>query len=174
MGVQLREDRVDDLRASAHTRRSVSADRRPREQAREGGKGGGERETHRVQLRRAVLAALAAPFAEQGPALSPESPLQSTISRQLQTGVYRCTSFEPERALLQPDQFFESTYSALLAELIAKVVKQEGPIKDDVLVERIARAHGFLRSGNRIRERVLALTRLAHFLRPEENGATTA
>lgn len=57
-------------------------------------------------------------------------------------------------------------------ELISKVVKQEGPVKVDVLVERIARAHGFLRSGNRIRERVLTLTRSAHFLLPEENGAT--
>ena len=91
---------------------------------------------------------------------------------QLQSGIYRSTTFEPERSLLQPDRFFEPAYSVLLTELIATVVKQESPVKDDVLVERIARAHGFLRSGNRIRERVLSLTQSAHYLLQEEDGAT--
>lgn len=45
-------------------------------------------------------------------------------------------------------------------------------MKDDALVERIARAHGFLRSGNRIRERVLSLAKSAHHLLIEEGGAT--
>jgi Protein of unknown function (DUF3320) len=72
----------------------------------------------------------------------------------------------------EPDQFFEPTYSTHLAELIAKIVHQESPVKDDVLVERVARAHGFLRSGNRIRERVLSLTQSAYHLLTEEGGAT--
>ncbi len=96
----------------------------------------------------------------------------TAVRGESQPGLYRYTCFEPEASLLQPDRFFEPAYSSMLAELIAKVVKQEGPVKDGVLVERIARAHGFLRSGNRIRERVLALTQSAHFLLQEEDGAT--
>jgi very-short-patch-repair endonuclease len=89
-----------------------------------------------------------------------------------QQGVYRATAFDDEKSFLQPDQFFEASYSIQLAEFIAKIVHQENPVKDDVLVERIARAHGFLRSGNRIRERVLSLTQSAHHLLTEEGGAT--
>ena len=104
--------------------------------------------------------------------LLPAEILQVAAPDLLQMGVYRFTTFEPERSLLQPDRFFEPAYSTLLSELIAKVVNQEGPIKDDVLVERIARAHGFLRSGNRIRERVLSLTQSTHYLLQEADGAT--
>lgn len=107
-----------------------------------------------------------------GSSLMPVDTSQVSAQDQLQPGIYRFTTFEPERLLLQPEQFFEPAYSALLAGLIAKVVKQESPVKDEVLVERIARAHGFLRSGNRIRERVLYLTRSAHYLLQEEDGAT--
>jgi very-short-patch-repair endonuclease len=107
-----------------------------------------------------------------GSSLLPADTSQVTAPDQFQPGIYRSTSFEPEKSLLQPDRFFEPAYSSLLVEIIAKVVKQEGPVKDDVLVERIARAHGFLRSGNRIRERVLFLTQSAHYLLQEEEGAT--
>jgi very-short-patch-repair endonuclease len=89
-----------------------------------------------------------------------------------QQGVYRATCFDTEKLLLQPDQFFEPTYSPQIAELIAKIVQQESPLRDDVLVERIARAHGFLRSGNRIRDRVLSLAQSAYYLLMEEGGAT--
>jgi very-short-patch-repair endonuclease len=115
------------------------------------------------------------PTEDLSPSIEPSSlppsqePTDTTDSHQ---GVYRATSFDTEKALLQPDQFFEPTYSVLLAELIAKVVQQESPVKNDVLVERIARAHGFLRSGNRIRERVLSLAQSAHYLLTEEGGAT--
>ncbi len=107
-----------------------------------------------------------------GSSLLPADTSQVAAPDQFQPGVYTSTTFDPEKSLLQPDRFFEPAYSALLTELIAKVVKQESPIKDDVLVERIARAHGFLRSGNRIRERVLSLTESAHYLLQEESGAT--
>ena len=41
--------------------------------------------------------------------------------------------------------------------MIAHVIDVEGPIFEDVLVDRIARAHGMQRSGNQIRRRVIAL-----------------
>jgi len=90
----------------------------------------------------------------------------------VQRGIYRATSFDTEKAHLKPNEFFEPAYSPQLAELIAKIVHQESPVRDDVLVERIARAHGFLRSGNRIRERILSLAHSAHYLLTEEGGAT--
>jgi hypothetical protein len=40
--------------------------------------------------------------------------------------------------------------------MVAKVIEVEGPIYGDVLVTRIARAHGFQRSGNSIQALVLA------------------
>jgi len=90
----------------------------------------------------------------------------------VQQGVYRATSFDTEKAHLKPNEFFEPAYSPQLAELIAKIVNQESPVKGAVIVERVARAHGFLRSGNRIRERVLSLTQSAHYLLMEDGGET--
>ena len=43
---------------------------------------------------------------------------------------------------------------ATLKAMIAHVIDAEGPIFEDVLVDRIARAHGMQRSGNQIRRRV--------------------
>jgi hypothetical protein len=37
------------------------------------------------------------------------------------------------------------------------VLEAQGPIRDDALVREIARAHGFARTGNRIKQRVLEL-----------------
>ncbi len=59
--------------------------------------------------------------------------------------------------LLKPDQFYEPAYNPTLLELTAYIVKVEAPLRDDLLVERVARAHGFARSGRAIRERVLTL-----------------
>jgi very-short-patch-repair endonuclease len=53
---------------------------------------------------------------------------------------------------LQPDaaRFYDSNYQATIREMIAHVVATEAPIYEDLLVDRIARAHGFQRSGNNI------------------------
>ena len=53
---------------------------------------------------------------------------------------------------LQPDaaRFYDSSYQATLREMIAHVVATEAPIYEDLLVDRIARAHGFQRSGSNI------------------------
>jgi hypothetical protein len=37
------------------------------------------------------------------------------------------------------------------------VLRTQGPIRDDALVREVARAHGFARTGNRIKQRVLNL-----------------
>lgn len=50
--------------------------------------------------------------------------------------------------------FFEKSYDVTLSKMIVDIVDREGPILDEVLARRIARAHGLQRTGPRITERV--------------------
>jgi very-short-patch-repair endonuclease len=52
------------------------------------------------------------------------------------------------------DAFFDVTYNPKLLRMIDHVVTVEGPVRDEVLARRIARAHGWVRTGGRIQERV--------------------
>jgi len=53
---------------------------------------------------------------------------------------------------LQPDatRFYDGSYQVTLREMVARVVATEAPLYEDLLVDRIARAHGFQRSGSNI------------------------
>lgn len=53
------------------------------------------------------------------------------------------------------NRFFDADYSETLARMAREVLEIQGPILDDALVREIARAHGFARTGNRIKQRVL-------------------
>jgi hypothetical protein len=53
-----------------------------------------------------------------------------------------------------PDKFFDISYNPALSRMIAHVVEVEGPVRGLVLARRIARAHGWQRTGSRIQERV--------------------
>ena len=55
----------------------------------------------------------------------------------------------------QQDRFYDDDYAPKLQTLARRVIQVEGPIRDDVLVRRIARAHGFARTGNKINQAVL-------------------
>ena len=55
------------------------------------------------------------------------------------------------------DRFFDAAYDVMLKAMIAHVIEVEGPIFEDVLVDRVARAHGLRRSGSQIRRRVVGL-----------------
>lgn len=72
-------------------------------------------------------------------------------------GLYREAAPENAVEAVDPESFFESRYDATLIAMIRYVIKEEGPVRDDVLVRRIARAHGFARAGARIRGRILEL-----------------
>lgn len=61
-----------------------------------------------------------------------------------------------------PDAFFEASYSGVLSALIEHVISEEGPIVDVILARRIARAHGWVRTGSKIRERVSAMAQSTH------------
>jgi very-short-patch-repair endonuclease len=60
-------------------------------------------------------------------------------------------------ALASPRRFYEIGYQSVLKEMAAYVIQKEGPIFSDLLIRRIARAHGFARSGGKIRETILAV-----------------
>jgi len=70
---------------------------------------------------------------------------------------YRVTDFADLQASLQPEHFHDAAYDDTLMACINRVLEQEAPVIDKLLVERIARAHGFKRSGRLIRERILDL-----------------
>jgi hypothetical protein len=60
---------------------------------------------------------------------------------------------------ISADLFYEISYDAVLLPMVEWVVQHEGPVLDAVLARRIARAHGFQRTGSRIQERVERIAR---------------
>jgi hypothetical protein len=74
-----------------------------------------------------------------------------------QAAVYKTVDFSDLSGCIKPDDFYDSSYDETLVELIRRTLTMEAPIADDLLVQRIARAHDFKRAGRIIRERVLAL-----------------
>lgn len=72
--------------------------------------------------------------------------------------------------VVSADAFFDSGYDAVLLKMIAHVVEVEGPVLDAVLSRRIARVHGWQRTGARIQERVERLARGAHQTTDEDVG----
>ncbi len=65
---------------------------------------------------------------------------------------YRMTDLSGFKA--EPELFYEFAYRDTIKGMIEAVIETEGPLLADVLAQRIARAHGWLRTGGRIRERI--------------------
>jgi very-short-patch-repair endonuclease len=80
---------------------------------------------------------------------------------------YRMADLSRLESSLKPDSFHDASYDAILETCIREVLEQEAPILDKVLVDRIARAHGFKRSGRLIRERVLELAERHYHFQPD-------
>lgn len=72
---------------------------------------------------------------------------------------------------ISADLFYESNYDMVLQPMVEWVVEREGPVLDAVLARRIARVHGFQRTGSRIQERVEQIARRL-FDATEEAGGT--
>lgn len=79
-----------------------------------------------------------------------------------QRGEYRVADLSSLAPLIQSEQFHSPAYNSVLRQIIQEVLRQEAPILDALLVQRIARAHGFQRSGRLIRDRVLELAEQHH------------
>ena len=71
---------------------------------------------------------------------------------------------------ISADEFFSQSYDKVLLPMISHVVEVEGPVLDAMLARRIARAHGWQRTGARILERVVELAAAAHRSTSEEGG----
>jgi very-short-patch-repair endonuclease len=72
---------------------------------------------------------------------------------------------------ISAERFFEPGYEPIIEAMVEWVVQREGPVLDSVLARRIARAHGFQRTGSRIQERVERIAR-RRFKATEEPGGT--
>ena len=73
-------------------------------------------------------------------------------------------------AAADPDAFFNPEYEEVLSAMIAHVIHQEGPILDSILAQRIARAHGWVRTGARILARVAEIAKRDHRITLETGG----
>ena len=71
--------------------------------------------------------------------------------------IYQTMDYSEFSSRLDPENFFSDSYDATLVEILRETLRMEAPIAAELLVQRIARAHDFKRSGRLIRERVLAL-----------------
>lgn len=70
----------------------------------------------------------------------------------------------------EADSFFSRSYDERLLAMIATVVEAEGPVRDEVLARRIARAHGWSRTGSRIQDRVMDLVKVHYETEREPVG----
>jgi very-short-patch-repair endonuclease len=70
---------------------------------------------------------------------------------------YTGTDFSLSDLRPEPNRFYDDDYRSNLRKMITLVVDTEAPIFEDVLVERVARAHGFQRSGNNIYQVIRSL-----------------
>ncbi|NJC46751.1 UNVERIFIED_ORG: very-short-patch-repair endonuclease [Xanthomonas campestris] len=127
----------------------------------------------------------AGPVAPEVPTTAPSQQVEEVFARQVsaapahagkaettppEASLYRVTHPAEAVAGANPDRFFDDDYNDTLLAMIAHVIDHEGPVLDALLARRIARAHGWVRTGGRIRERVFQLARARHRTTDEEIG----
>ena len=71
--------------------------------------------------------------------------------------LYVAAPFDDHGLEPEPSAFYDHDYEPRLGAMLDHVIDTEGPVHGNVLVQRIARHHGFRRSGNRIRDIVTNL-----------------
>lgn len=88
---------------------------------------------------------------------------------------HRFQPAQPADAVPQADvsaeRFHDPSYDDVLRSMVEWVVQREGPVLDAVLARRIARVHGFQRTGSRIQERVEQVARKLFAWTEEPVGA---
>jgi hypothetical protein len=72
--------------------------------------------------------------------------------------------------MIDAERFYEPDYNETLTALLGHVLAVEAPIAETLLVQRIARAHGFQRAGRVIRDRVMSLAERLHHVVEEPDG----
>lgn len=84
---------------------------------------------------------------------------------------YSATNFSELGLKPEASRFYDQGYETVLQSMVAHVLKHESPIYEDLLIERIARAHGFQRSGDRI-QRAVAKVIGKQYRRTKDDGRT--
>lgn len=92
------------------------------------------------------------------------------LQRPSATGQYRVTAFEAFLDRIDPQNFYNPDYDQTLTLMIDHTLMCEAPITETLLVQRIARAHGFQRAGRIIRDRVMTIARQKHHVLHDGNG----
>ncbi|MDX3894343.1 DUF3320 domain-containing protein [Pusillimonas sp.] len=64
------------------------------------------------------------------------------------------STLHPAATTADPERFFDSTYDDTLAQLIGHLIASDSPISEQSLARRVAQAHGWQRTGSRIRKRI--------------------
>lgn len=100
--------------------------------------------------------------------LAPETP-ESDASKQ-EDGFFREADLSPLMGSIEPESFYSPSYEPFLAKMIASILHAEAPIRDEILVRKIARAHGFQRAGARIVETITSIVQHNHGTTTEEVG----
>jgi very-short-patch-repair endonuclease len=68
---------------------------------------------------------------------------------------------------VNPDTFHDESSTAMLRAMLDATLLAEGPIRAEILFQRIARSYGWLRTGAKIRDRLESL--LGHVVKTEES-----
>ena len=70
----------------------------------------------------------------------------------------------------EPDLFYDPAYRDRLGALVAELLRKQGPLREDRLIQAVARLHGFGRAGREIRDRVMASLPSAAAVTTEDIG----
>lgn len=87
-------------------------------------------------------------------------PALPVMQAQYASSVPAARAETPGEIRINPDLFFDETYTPTLSALMANVVNTEGPLPEAILARRISQEHGWQRTGARIQARVASLLHL--------------
>ncbi|MEX2480465.1 MAG: DUF3320 domain-containing protein, partial [Gammaproteobacteria bacterium] len=101
------------------------------------------------------------PYADVAPPVSTAEVRSPTAA--LAFATYRVADLAALDFTLEPSRFYDPGYRPQLRAIATLIVSVEAPIYEDVLIQRLARAHGFSRVGGNIRETIAAaIARIVH------------
>ncbi len=97
------------------------------------------------------------PETEASPAASDEADIAAEPPEDSGLSVSEeSVSVIPETDGPDPELFYEPAYRMRLSDLIAVLLQERGPLREDRLVQAVARLHGFGRVGREIKDRIMA------------------
>ncbi|MDR3104230.1 MAG: DUF3320 domain-containing protein [Yokenella regensburgei] len=104
------------------------------------------------------------------PELKYVSPATTAVVLPTKAAKYVVNELKDWHGKTEPEKFFTTTYDETLKSLIADVVNAESPVLDSILIQRVARAHGFSRAGRLIRERVMEIVDQHYYVATDQSG----